>query len=74
VVYTADLIRKFDSKSNRTGTADSIRDSIRMQKNDSQVPNSQYNTDTRQVNMNIHAFSDPVERERLHGTDCLVVN
>ena len=27
---------RFDSKSNRT--ADSIRDSIRMQKNDSQVP------------------------------------
>ena len=36
VVYTADLIRKFDSKPNRT--ADSIRDSIRTQKNDSQVP------------------------------------
>jgi len=36
VVYTADSIRKFDSKSNRT--ADSIRDSIRTQKNDSQVP------------------------------------
>ena len=36
VVYTADLIRKFDSKSNRT--AYSIRDSIRTQKNDSQVP------------------------------------
>ena len=36
VVYTADLIRKLDSKSNRT--ADSIRDSIRTQKNDSQVP------------------------------------
>jgi len=32
VVYTADSIRKFDSKSNR------IRDSIRTQKNDSQVP------------------------------------
>ena len=32
VVYTADSIRKFDSKSNRTA------DSIRMQKNDSQVP------------------------------------
>ena len=30
LVYTADLIRKFDSKSNRT--ADSIRDSIRTQK------------------------------------------
>ena len=30
MVYTADSIRKFDSKSNRT--ADSIRDSIRMQK------------------------------------------
>jgi len=37
VVYTADSIRKFDSKSNRT--ADSIRDMIRTQKNDSQVPN-----------------------------------
>jgi len=37
VVYTADSIRKFYSKSNRT--ADSIRDSIRTQKNDSQVPN-----------------------------------
>jgi len=37
VVYTADSIRKFDSKSNRT--ADSIQDSIRTQKNDSQVPN-----------------------------------
>ena len=36
VVYTADSIRKFDSKSNRT--ADSIRDLIRTQKNDSQVP------------------------------------
>ena len=36
VVYTADSIRKFDSKSNRT--ADSNRDSIRTQKNDSQVP------------------------------------
>jgi len=36
VVYTANLIRKFHSKSNRT--ADSIRDSIRTQKNDSQVP------------------------------------
>ena len=36
VVYMADSIRKFDSKSNRT--ADSIRDSIRTQKNDSQVP------------------------------------
>ena len=36
LVYTADSIRQFDSKSNRT--ADSIRDSIRMQKNDSQVP------------------------------------
>ena len=36
MVYTADSIRKFDSKSNRT--ADSIRDSIRTQKNDSQVP------------------------------------
>jgi len=36
VVYTADSIRKFDSKSNRT--AGSIRDSIRTQKNDSQVP------------------------------------
>jgi len=36
LVYTADSIRKFDSKSNRT--ADSIRDSIRTQKNDSQVP------------------------------------
>ena len=30
VVYTADSIRKFDLKSNRT--ADSIRDSIRTQK------------------------------------------
>ena len=30
VVYTADSIRKFDLKSNRT--ADSIRDSIQMQK------------------------------------------
>ena len=30
VVYTADSIRKFDSKSSRT--ADSIRDSIRTQK------------------------------------------
>ena len=30
LVYTADSIRKFDSKSNRT--ADSIRDSIRTQK------------------------------------------
>ena len=37
LVYMADSIRKFDSKSNRT--ADSIRDSIRTQKNDSQVPN-----------------------------------
>jgi len=36
LVYTADSIRTFDSKSNRT--ADSIRDSIRTQKNDSQVP------------------------------------
>jgi len=36
VVYTADSIPKFDSKSNRT--SDSIRDSIRTQKNDSQVP------------------------------------
>ena len=36
LVYTADSIRKFDSKSNRT--ADSIRDSIRTQKNDSLVP------------------------------------
>ena len=36
VVYTADSIRKVDSKSNRT--ADSIPDSIRTQKNDSQVP------------------------------------
>jgi len=43
VVYTADSIRKFDSKSNRT--ADSIRDSIRTQKNDSQVP-IQYKTNT----------------------------
>ena len=32
VVYTADSIRKFDSKSNRTA------DSIRTQKTDSQVP------------------------------------
>ena len=39
LVYTADSIRKFDSKSNRT--ADSIRDSIRTQKNDSQVPNGE---------------------------------
>ena len=30
VVYTADSIQKFDSKSNRT--ADSIRDSLRTQK------------------------------------------
>ena len=30
LVYTADSVRKFDSKSNRT--ADSIRDSIRTQK------------------------------------------
>jgi len=36
VVYTADSIRKFDLKWNRT--ADSIRDLIRTQKNDSQVP------------------------------------
>ena len=36
LVYTADSIRKFDSKSNRT--ADLIQDSIRTQKNDSQVP------------------------------------
>ena len=36
VVYTADSIRKFDSKSNRT--AYSIRDSIITQKNNSQVP------------------------------------
>jgi len=36
VVYTPDSIRKFDSKSNQT--ADSIRDSIRTQKDDSQVP------------------------------------
>ena len=41
VVYTADSIRKFDSKSNRT--ADSIQDSIRTQKNDSQVPNIDFN-------------------------------
>ena len=34
--YTADSIRRFDSKTNRT--ADSIRDSIRTKKNDSQVP------------------------------------
>jgi len=40
VVYTADSIRKFDSKSNRT--ADSIQDSIRTQKNDLQVPNENY--------------------------------
>jgi len=39
LVYTADSIRKFDSISNRT--ADSIRDSIRTQINDSQVPNLQ---------------------------------
>jgi len=32
----ADSIRRFDSKTNRT--ADSIRDSIRTKKNDSQVP------------------------------------
>jgi len=37
LVYAADSIRKLNSKSNRT--ADSIRDSIRTQKNDSQVPN-----------------------------------
>ena len=36
LVYTADSIRKFDSKSNWMD--DSIRDSIRTQKNDSQVP------------------------------------
>ena len=36
MVYTADSIQKFDSKSNRT--ADSIRDSIRTQKNDLQGP------------------------------------
>ena len=36
MVYTADSIRKFDSKSNRT--VDSIRDWIRTQKNDSQLP------------------------------------
>jgi len=36
VVYTADSIRKLDLKSNRT--ADAIRDSIRTQKNDSQLP------------------------------------
>jgi len=35
VVYTADSIRKFDSKSNRTA------DSIRMQKKDLQVPNKE---------------------------------
>jgi len=34
--YTADSIRRFDSKTNRT--TDSIRDSIRTKKNDSQVP------------------------------------
>jgi len=34
--YTADSIRRFDSKTNRT--AESIRDSIRTKKNDSQVP------------------------------------
>jgi len=39
LVDTADSIRKFHSKSNRT--ADSIRDSIRTQKNDSQVPSKQ---------------------------------
>jgi len=33
---------RFDSKSNRT--ADSIRDSIRTQKNDSQVPSREYVT------------------------------
>ena len=37
MVYTADSI--FDSKSNRT--ADSIRDSIQTQKNDSQLPTGQ---------------------------------
>jgi len=26
------------------------------------------------MNVNIHAFSDLVETERLHGADCLVVN
>ena len=36
LVYMADSIRKFDSKSNRT--VDAIRDSIRTQKNDLQVP------------------------------------
>ena len=35
----ADSIRKFDSKSNRM--ADLIRDSIRTQKNDSQIPLNQ---------------------------------
>ena len=45
VVYTADSIRKFDSKSNRT--ADSIRDSIRTQKNDSQVPSPNRDRDKR---------------------------
>jgi len=34
--YTADSIRRFDSKTNRT--ADSIRDSIRTKRDDSQVP------------------------------------
>ena len=38
MVYTADSIRRFDSKTNRT--ADSIPDSIRTKKNDSQVPNT----------------------------------
>jgi len=37
--YTADSIRRFDSKTNRT--ADSIRDSIRTKKNDSQVPSKE---------------------------------
>ena len=36
VVYTADSIRRLDSKTNRT--ADSIRDAIQTKKNDSQVP------------------------------------
>jgi len=39
---TADSIRKFDLKTNRM--ADSIRDSIRTKKNDSQVPKKIYNS------------------------------
>jgi len=40
--YTANSIRRFDSKTNRT--ADSIRDSIQTKKNDSQVPKSDLQT------------------------------